>query len=121
MNYKSVLKNVGLILCFILIVSGNVFMQEFSSLDEIWVFNAAKCIANGLVPYRDFNMITTPLFSIICSVFLKIFGNEMIVMRVLESIMTAVILFMIYRILRRLNINKGVSLLSVIRNISFLF
>ena len=121
MNYKKILKNIGLILGFILIVSGNVFLQEFSSLDEIWVYNAAKCIASGLVPYRDFNMITTPLFASICSVFLRAFGNEMIVMRVLECITTSTILFVIYKILKRLNINKGVSLLSVVRNIFILF
>lgn len=121
MKYKSVLKNIALIAGFILIISGNVLLQEFSSLDEIWIYNSAKCIANGLIPYRDFNMITTPLFFNICSVFLRIFGNEMIIMRVLECITTAVILFVIYKILRRLNVNKGVSLLSVIRNIFILF
>lgn len=121
MKYKSILKNVALIVGLTLIVAGNVLLQEFSSLDEIWVYNAARCVANGLVPYRDFNMITTPLFAIICSVFLKIFGDEMIVMRGLECITTAIILFMIYKILRRLNVNKGFSILSIIRNIFILF
>lgn len=71
------------------------------------------------MPYKDFNIIITPLFPMICSVFLKIFGDEMIVLRVLEAVEISSILFMIYKILISLKVNKGLSLLLAIRNILY--
>ena len=62
-------------------------------------------------------MITTPLLYYVCSVFLKIFGSEMIVLRVLEIIEIAGILFIMYKIMQSLKINKGITILAIIRNI----
>ena len=58
-------------------------------------------------------MVLTPLFPMACSVFLKLFGNEMIVLRVLEVLNSAIILFMVYKILVELKVNKGVSLIWI--------
>ena len=114
MKYNKLLKNLLIIMGFIIIVSSNVFVQIFSNLDEIWIFNFGKNIVDGLLPYKDFNLIITPLFPYICAFFLKIFGSEMIVLRFLEVIQTAVILFLIYKILEQLKVNKSVSLIFVI-------
>lgn len=59
-------------------------------------------------------MIITPLFPYICAVFLKIFGQEIIVLRVLECIGTASILFTTFKIMERLKMHKGVALIAVI-------
>lgn len=59
-------------------------------------------------------MIITPLFPYICALFLKIFGDEIIVLRVIECIGTASILFLTYKILKRLNVNESIALISVI-------
>ena len=109
MKDKKVLKEIALIFGFFVIISGNVLTQELSNLDEIWIYNFGRCIFNGLVPYRDFNIIITPLFPYICAFFLKIFGNEMIVLRFAEIIEISFILFLIYKILDRLKINKSVA------------
>lgn len=42
-----------------------VLIRELKDLDEIWNFNFARNIANGLIPYNDFNMLQTPLLSFI--------------------------------------------------------
>lgn len=108
---KALLKNILLYFGFALMVSGYIFLQNLNSLDEIWIYNFARCIANGLLPYKDISMIISPLFPMICAVFLKIFGNEMIVLRVLEVFVTAGILLAVYKIMRKLNINKGIALI----------
>lgn len=114
MKDKNCLKNIGLILGFIIIVSGNVFVQAFSNLDEMWVFNFGRCIVAGLLPYRDFNLIITPLFPYISASFLKLFGDEMIVLRFAECIETGLILFLVYKILERLKVNKSIALISTL-------
>lgn len=104
-------KKIFILLGFIIIIAGNVFVQEFSNLDEIWIYNFGRCILDGLLPYRDFNIIITPLFPYISALFLRIFGNEMIVLRFVEVIQITSILFFIYKILERLRINNSISLI----------
>ena len=53
--------------------------------------------ADGLVPYKDFNMVPMPGLFMICAVVFKIFGNQLIVMRFLAVILMSVIFFMGYR------------------------
>ena len=116
---KTIIKNCLLILGFALIASGNVFIQSLSNLDEVWIYNFARCIHDGLLPYKEFSMILTPLFPMICSVFLHIIGNEMFVLRFLEVAEIATILFMIYKILTRLKINNYLALIITLRNILY--
>ena len=47
--------------------------------DEIWNYGFAYNIATGLIPYKDFNMIVTPLFPMISAIFMKIFGINIII------------------------------------------
>ena len=42
-----------------------VLIRELKDLDEIWNFNFANNIANGLIPYKDFNMVTMPFLPMI--------------------------------------------------------
>lgn len=46
---KPMIKNILIYLGLILLVSGGVFVQEISSLDEVWVFNFGRCIANRTI------------------------------------------------------------------------
>ena len=49
----------------ILLFLATVLPRNFANLDEIWNFNFARNIANGLIPYKDFNMLQTPLLTFI--------------------------------------------------------
>lgn len=80
--------------------------KNLNNLDEIWIFNMARNIANGLLPYKDFNMITTPGLPILCGAILKLFGTELVIMRILAIFLNTSILFCIYKILKLFNINK---------------
>lgn len=114
MKKQEILKDVLLVLVFILIIAGNVFIQEFSNLDEIWNYNFARNILDGLLPYKDFNIIITPLFPYIGALFLKLFGNEMIVIRFAECLEGALILLLIYKILKRLKVNSSIAVMYTI-------
>lgn len=106
MEKKTVLKNIGLFFIFCLMVSGYVLTMELSSLDEVWVYNFARCMVNGLLPYKDFSIIITPLFPMISSIFLRIFGDQMVSLRIFGIIQISAILFMNFKILTSLKINK---------------
>lgn len=108
----EIIKNIFIIFFIAIVIIGNMFGTSYTNLDELWNFNFARNIANGLVPYRDFNMIQTPLVAIICSAFLKVFGSELIVMRIIAVILLTTIFFMAYLIIKKLT-NKSVAMLGL--------
>jgi len=57
--------------------------------DEFFNYGFAKNILDGLIPYKDFNMIIPPLFAYITALVLKIFGKSLLV----YHIFTAIIIF----------------------------
>jgi len=83
-----------------------IFVEPLNDLDELWQYSFANNIANGLVPYKDFNIIVTPLFSFIAAIFLKVFTNQLIVMRIFNTLVFALILYFACKIFNLLKINK---------------
>lgn len=92
-----------------LIVLTSILSRPLANLDEMWNFNVARCISNGLVPYKDISMVSTPLLGFITAIFLKIFGSEMFVTRILAAVLAFGILMLIYFILKRVGIKKSVA------------
>lgn len=99
---------------FLLITSAIILIRELNNLDEIWIFNMARNIANGLLPYKEFNLIITPGLPIMCGILLKLFGTELFVMRVIASIVSAIMILVIYKILQACKISKNMSMLMTI-------
>lgn len=62
-------------------------------LDEIWNYGFAYNIVNGLVPYRDFNMIVTPLYAFLSSIFIKVFGHHLWGLHIFNAIIISVMIF----------------------------
>lgn len=110
---KRLICNISIFLIIALAIAVVVIPKAIGNLDELWNFNFANNVENGLVPYRDFNMVQTPLLPMINAIFLAIFGNELIVMRILECLLCAGVLFTFYKILNLLKANKGISLFVV--------
>lgn len=102
---QIIYSNVFIFLIIFLIISPIILNRPLNNLDEIWNYNFARNMADGLVPYKDFNMVTTPLLPFICSIFLKIFGNELIIMRILACILVSFIFLMTYLLLKKLKVN----------------
>ena len=114
MKNKSIIKNIGLYLLILFFIASVILSRDVNNLDEIWNFNFARCMANGLIPYKDFNIILGPFFPWVCSIFLKIFGQEMLVNRFLAIILDTTILFIIYKIMSKLKIKEFIKYLVLI-------
>lgn len=104
------LKNIFVDICIFVFIAifciSNIFSNSIGNLDEIWNYNFAKNICDGLVPYKDFNMVQMPLLSMISAICLKVFGNQLIVMRILAVILMTLIFFMAYKVLNLVTNDK---------------
>ena len=78
---------------------GLVFLAKpISDMDEIWNFGFVSYITTGLRPYEDFNIIQTPLSAYIASVFLSLFGNNLLVFRILSAVLFSLTFGILYSI-----------------------
>jgi len=103
---KNKIINIVIFLVLILLSALLIFKEPLNDLDELWQYSFANNIANGLVPYRDFNIIVTPFFSFLAAIFLKVFTNQLIVMRIFNTLVFALILYFACKIFNILKINK---------------
>ena len=96
---KKILKKEYLFFIFLLLyVFSFIIVRPISNLDELWNYNMARAISEGLIPYKEISMVITPLLSFLCAGFLLILGNNVLVMRVLASLLCAGILYLTFRI-----------------------
>ena len=65
--------------------------------DEVYGFGFGINILNGLAPYRDFNMIITPLFSYLIALILMIVGEYFIVYHIIISLIIVSITYFSYK------------------------
>ena len=94
-NYKKILL---LMLLFILLLIYSMIIVELSC-DEIWEYGYGYNIATGLIPYRDFNMVATPLFPFCIAIFIKIFGPYLLSAHIFNIIIFISIIAMMYKII----------------------
>lgn len=113
LNIKKVVLNILIFIFIFIVCFSNIMTKTIGNLDEIWNYNFARNMADGLVPYKDFNMVPMPGLFMICAVVFKIFGNQLIVMRFLAVILMSVIFFMGYKILEYIT-KKEIALLLLI-------
>lgn len=95
-------KNILLMIFIFIVIFSIIIIRLISDLDEIWNYNTARAISEGLIPYKDISMITTPLLPMITSIFLKLVVNEVMISRILAACIWTGILFTIYKILEQL-------------------
>ena len=98
-----------IILILLIILTSIVIIKPLNDLDEIWNYNFSKNIVEGNMPYKDFSMITMPLLPNLCAIFLSLLGNELIVMRILAILLCTFIIFLTYKILELLAVNKWLN------------
>ena len=114
---KEIIKkheNISIILLILLIITGfctNIYLTKG---DEIWNFQNICKMLNGYKIYTDANVIITPLFHFIGYIFLKIFGQNLLVFRIYNIIIMTLMYFLIYKILRNIFKNKFVAFTSFI-------
>lgn len=110
---KTKVSNCLLYVLMVLTIFGIIILKPIDNLDELWNYNFARNMANGLVPYKNFSMLQMPLLPIICGIILRIISNELIIMRIIAAFMCAGILYCSYTILNKFNIKKEISIIFV--------
>jgi len=83
---------------FISLIVSYVFMPI--NCDSVWLFGFSSNISKGLVIYRDFNVVTTPLYYFVTCLFLKLFGSCIISMEIFNSILVAFIVLLMFSIVK---------------------
>ena len=106
---KKVKKECFIIAILLLILTSIIMIKPLNDLDEIWNYNFARNIVDGNMPYKDFNMIQMPLVPALCAMFLNLLGNELMIMRIIAILLCTIILFITYKILELLKVNKWLN------------
>lgn len=109
---KKIKKENILLFIFIFVAIFSIIIKKpINNLDELWNYNTARAITQGLLPYKDISMITTPLLPTVTALFLKIFTNEVMVSRILAGLICSGILYTIYKVFSILLKEKNISLI----------
>lgn len=66
-------------------------------LDGVWEYGFSYNISQGLVPYKDFNMVVGPLYNLVFSIPMIFFGNNFYVFELMHCIIYAVIFTILYK------------------------
>ena len=87
------------ILLYIVFLITLIFTKELTC-DEIWMYGFANNISQGMVPYRDFNIVVTPLYPFILSIPLLIWNNLLMIYLIQSALFTGMY-YLLYQILNK--------------------
>ena len=76
-NKKKINILIELLSIFIISLIFSMIFHELNN-DNVWNYGFAYNIASGLIPYRDFNMVTTPLFPLLESMIFHVIGKNIV-------------------------------------------
>lgn len=109
-------RNVKLIIPYLIIavLSAIIFTKSFGSGDELWNYNFARNIANGLVPYRDFNMVQTPLSAYIPAAFMAIFGKGLFVHRIVGYLLLFSMIATCYHLCKKVTESSFIGFIAAL-------
>ena len=79
--------------------------------DEIWNYGFSYNLTKGLMIYRDFNCLQTPLYFMISSFFIRIFGNYLVSVHLFDCILISFLMIMLYK---SMGFYKSILLYTVI-------
>ena len=67
-------------------------------LDLMWNYGFSKNVSDGLIMYKDFNMVITPFYPALTGLLLKILGNNMIIFYIINSFYALLTLIVVYKL-----------------------
>ena len=100
---------ITLFICIFLFFLFTQLIYQGANLDNYWNFNNSLQISNGLLPYSDINIITTPLFHYIIAIFLLIIGKNIVVFASITSLLKLIHLILLVKIYELLSEKKNVT------------
>ena len=93
---KKINKKHLLIFTTIFLILSIFSIFEIINMDLIWTYGFSYNISENLIPYKDFNLVISPLYSFIFSIPLRIFGNSLIAFKLSHIFIYSLILTLIY-------------------------
>lgn len=66
--------------------------------DLMWNFGYSYNTANGMMMYKDFNMVISPLYPTLTGLFMKLFGSNMIVFYLINAFYATLVAYFSYKI-----------------------
>lgn len=93
-------KKIPIVLVFIFPILVIAIFRDISNIDEMWNYMFADNISNGLLPYRDFNLLQTPFSCLVNALFIQIFGKHLLVIRLAGAVLFLLVSLLLYKICR---------------------
>lgn len=82
-NLKKISK---FLLIFFIILIFNLIFSPING-DEVWNYGFANNLYQGLIPYKDFNMVLTPFYPFLMSIPFYIFGSNMLIFHITNALL----------------------------------
>ncbi len=93
--------------------------------DEMYNFQSISKMVNGNIIYKDFNVIITPLFFWVGTLFCKIFGNYILSLRIYSVLIHFGLYYAFYYLLKKLDVSLKMRtnglLAFMLLSVSFVF
>ena len=102
-NYNEICECIIIFLVFFGICFTAYLAQNEISGDCLWLYNMSLKMVNGYMPYKDINMIVTPLMFQMSEVFMRIFGSNAIVYYICMSILGGIFPVTTYKLLKKIS------------------
>ena len=87
------------IILFLIFLFWGLFITDLNA-DEVWNYGFSYSIYKGFLPYKDFNMIITPLYPFFNALVFKIFGFNMLVFHITNSLMLTTMSYLTYKLIK---------------------
>ena len=95
---KKIYKYLLFILLFVFFLLFNLIVNQLN-LDEVWSYGFSYNIVNGLIPYKDFNMVITPFYSMLMALPMFI-NNNLLIFHIENSIIITLFIFITYKLIK---------------------
>jgi hypothetical protein len=96
------INSIALALTLVSIFSYNyLFSFSYLPITEGWFLAYAKLIANGAMPYKDFYLYLTPVYPLLITFFISIFGDSLYAQRILGIFVILAISTIVFLLLNR--------------------
>ena len=102
-SYSEIYEYVIIFLAFFGICFTAYLSQNEISGDCLWLYNMSLKMVNGYMPYKDINMIGTPLMFQISEVFMRVFGSNAIIYYICMSVLGGVFSVTMYKLLKKIS------------------
>lgn len=106
MSFKINLKKTLEYIMIFIAIGAFVFLNNFIDIsinnDDIWNFHMIQKITLGYIPYKEINIIITPFYHFVGTIFMKVFGTNFITYYFYGSVILATLGVLFYHLLRKI-------------------